>query len=238
MDITFWDANKNIIGNDSPLETLLAADSVMMKIDNQENGTRGGMIHHNALHTKCCPIQALARHVQTITNHPLGHPSKAYQHLLHLRPCGKGITIRTNQHSHQSNKWSVQLAWKRKGFQSHPSAPIHCEQAEQWQCTSTAPVATPFGKWDAGHLTHSLCTSMSKSLLSPLESPRRWQQRLDGTMLRGLSLSTPWRQQPLLKHLTHSFAFTKLKHHNTFIHIHKMYRTVFTNTSICTLSQV
>jgi hypothetical protein len=44
-----------------------------MQIDNQKNGTRGGTIHHNALHSRWCPIRALAQHVHHILSHQKGN---------------------------------------------------------------------------------------------------------------------------------------------------------------------
>lgn len=75
-DIIFFDKQKAVIPNTSSLSTLLAADSVTMKIDNQKNGTRGGTIHHEALHSKRCPVRALARRVYTIMNHSQGNENQ------------------------------------------------------------------------------------------------------------------------------------------------------------------
>jgi hypothetical protein len=71
-DITFWDVNHFAIPNDSPLEVLYTAASATMTIDNQKNGTRGGLINHSALHTNYCPIRALARRVHHIMHHMSG----------------------------------------------------------------------------------------------------------------------------------------------------------------------
>jgi hypothetical protein len=46
------------------------AEGATMQINNQKNGTRGGTIHHDAIHTNHCPIQALARRVHHIIQHP------------------------------------------------------------------------------------------------------------------------------------------------------------------------
>lgn len=75
MDVTFFDQDKSVIPSTSPLEVLLAADSVTMTIDNQKNGVRKGMIHHDALHHDECPVRALARRVHSIMSHPKGDPS-------------------------------------------------------------------------------------------------------------------------------------------------------------------
>jgi hypothetical protein len=71
-DITFWDEHHRVIPNNAPLSSLLAAHAAMMQIDNQKNGTRGGMIHQDAIHTNRCPIRALARRVNHIMQHPNG----------------------------------------------------------------------------------------------------------------------------------------------------------------------
>jgi hypothetical protein len=46
------------------------AEGATMQIDNQKNGTCGGTIHHDAIHTNHCPIQALACRVHHIMQHP------------------------------------------------------------------------------------------------------------------------------------------------------------------------
>ena len=43
-----------------------------MKIDNQKNGVRGGLIHHDSLHHYHCPVRALARRVHHIMSHKNG----------------------------------------------------------------------------------------------------------------------------------------------------------------------
>jgi hypothetical protein len=75
-DITFWDKSHNIIPNTSSLATLYKASSVTMKIGNQKNGIRGGTINHAALHSKHCPVRALARRVHSIMSHPNGKPDQ------------------------------------------------------------------------------------------------------------------------------------------------------------------
>lgn len=74
-DITFWDENHRIIPIDSPLDDLLNADSATMRISNQKNGTRGGMINHTKTGTRHCPVKALARRVHTIMSHRNGKPT-------------------------------------------------------------------------------------------------------------------------------------------------------------------
>jgi hypothetical protein len=65
------------------------ADGATMQIDNQKNGMRGGTIHHDAIHTNHCPIQALACRVHHIMQHPNGSPddiiSTYYQKSLDFR---------------------------------------------------------------------------------------------------------------------------------------------------------
>jgi hypothetical protein len=50
------------------------AEGATMQIDNQKNGMHGGTIHHDAIHTNHCPIQALACRVHHIMQHPNGSP--------------------------------------------------------------------------------------------------------------------------------------------------------------------
>jgi hypothetical protein len=71
-DVTFWDKCHNVIPNTSSLERLYTASSVTMRIGNQKNGIRGGTINHQALHSKHCPVRALARRVHSIMSHPKG----------------------------------------------------------------------------------------------------------------------------------------------------------------------
>lgn len=75
MDVTFWDEQMSVITHGSPLEQLKGAASITMRIDNQKNGARGGTTHQNVLHTKHCPIRALAQRVHAIVTHPNGKPS-------------------------------------------------------------------------------------------------------------------------------------------------------------------
>jgi hypothetical protein len=64
-DIGFFYKNK-VLSRSSPLKKLLKATSCTLKITNQKNGRMGQTIHHHAIHTKTCPIQALARRVNHI----------------------------------------------------------------------------------------------------------------------------------------------------------------------------
>jgi hypothetical protein len=55
-----------IIPNNSPLATLLQADSVTLWLDNQKNGQRGATLHHTVVPGRFCPVKALARRVSSI----------------------------------------------------------------------------------------------------------------------------------------------------------------------------
>jgi hypothetical protein len=68
-DITFYDAQHNIIPNDAPLATLYTAAKATMRITNQKNGTRGSLISHDASGTIACPVHALARRIHHIMSH-------------------------------------------------------------------------------------------------------------------------------------------------------------------------
>jgi hypothetical protein len=65
-DIVFW-KNNIIITNSSPLQTLLTADGVAMKIDNQKNGFHGSALYHSAIDDEIYPVKALARRVANAT---------------------------------------------------------------------------------------------------------------------------------------------------------------------------
>jgi hypothetical protein len=61
----------HIISNTASLTTLYTAKKAAMRITNQKNGTQGSLISHGTSGTKACPVHTLARHVHTITNHPM-----------------------------------------------------------------------------------------------------------------------------------------------------------------------
>ena len=65
-DIGFF-KNGKILPRTSPLNILLSADEVTLKITNQKNGTMGQVIHQQATgNASDCPVQAVARRVHHI----------------------------------------------------------------------------------------------------------------------------------------------------------------------------
>ena len=65
-DVTFYRQGL-IVPNSAPIATLMQADGLALRIDNQKNGTRGETIHHHAIPgRRICPIQAAARRVSAI----------------------------------------------------------------------------------------------------------------------------------------------------------------------------
>ena len=67
-DITFR-RKGCIIPSTADLATLLTATSVTMRLDNQKNGKRGAVLHHEATDTLDNPVAALARRVAHILSH-------------------------------------------------------------------------------------------------------------------------------------------------------------------------
>jgi len=65
-NIGFKDANGTDIPRSSPLEKLLQAHSITMKITNQKNGQMGTTIHHEDTGKETSPTKALARRIHHI----------------------------------------------------------------------------------------------------------------------------------------------------------------------------
>lgn len=64
-DIRLWH-NGNLIHHNSPLYTLLTADSATICIAKTKNGTKGAVVHHEAIGGVVCPVAALARRIHNI----------------------------------------------------------------------------------------------------------------------------------------------------------------------------
>ena len=64
-DIRLW-KNGVLLPHNAPLQTLLAADSATIRVENQKNGHKGATVHHGAIGKHHCPVKALARRVHNI----------------------------------------------------------------------------------------------------------------------------------------------------------------------------
>ena len=68
-DIALWNNNKRL-NPLLPAEYLMRfCTSATLSISNQKNGKRSQVIHHEALHTPGCPIQAIIRQIKHIQAH-------------------------------------------------------------------------------------------------------------------------------------------------------------------------
>jgi hypothetical protein len=78
-DVKFW-RNGQVLSLGSPLSLLLSADAATLTLTNQKNGTKGAVIHNDAIYDPSCPVQSLARRVAHILSHThdLDTPLSAY----------------------------------------------------------------------------------------------------------------------------------------------------------------
>ena len=64
-DIRLW-RHGRLLPHQSGLATLLTADSATISIANTKNGTKGAVVHHDAVRGPTCPVAAWARRVANI----------------------------------------------------------------------------------------------------------------------------------------------------------------------------
>ena len=64
-DVRLWHKGK-LLDHESPLPTLLLADSATISIANTKNGTKGAFVHHDAIKSVICPVAALARRIANL----------------------------------------------------------------------------------------------------------------------------------------------------------------------------
>ena len=64
-DVKFW-KNGQVLPLDSGASALLAANAATLTLTNQKNGTKGAVIHNDAIYEPHCPVQSLARRVSDI----------------------------------------------------------------------------------------------------------------------------------------------------------------------------
>jgi hypothetical protein len=69
-DIRLW-RNGIVLQHSSGLKNLLTADSATICIANTKNGSKGVVVHHDAIGGPICPVAALARRVANISLGPL-----------------------------------------------------------------------------------------------------------------------------------------------------------------------
>ena len=66
-DIRLWRAGA-LIKHTAPLYTLLTADSATICIAKTKNGTKGAVVHHEAIGGVLCPVAALAQRIHNISH--------------------------------------------------------------------------------------------------------------------------------------------------------------------------
>ncbi len=59
-DMRLW-KDSNLLDHGLELRALLTADSATISIANTKNGTKGAVVHHDAIGSAICPVAALAR---------------------------------------------------------------------------------------------------------------------------------------------------------------------------------
>ena len=79
-DIRLW-RNGELLDLSAPLPILLTADSATICIAHTKNGTKGAVVHHEAIGGACCPVAALARRVNNIKQ---GSPACPISTAFHL----------------------------------------------------------------------------------------------------------------------------------------------------------
>ena len=78
-DVTLW-RNGHRVDPEAPLDTLLAADSTTICLENQKNGYRGCILHHHASgHRRFCPVEASARLLYRLHGLPPATPLGSFQ---------------------------------------------------------------------------------------------------------------------------------------------------------------
>jgi hypothetical protein len=78
-DTQFW-KNGRALPRNSPASVLLLADAATLTLTNQKNGTKGAVIHQEAVDTVHCPVKCLARrvlHILSFSSEP-STPLSAY----------------------------------------------------------------------------------------------------------------------------------------------------------------
>ena len=79
-DIRLWHKGK-LLDPSAPLPILLAADSATICIAHTKNGTKGAVVHHEAIGGAWCPVAALARRLHNIKQ---GSPTCPISMCFHL----------------------------------------------------------------------------------------------------------------------------------------------------------
>jgi hypothetical protein len=64
-DVRLW-KDGNLLPHSAGLETLLLADSATICIAHTKNGTKGAVVHHDAIGGPICPVAAMARRIANI----------------------------------------------------------------------------------------------------------------------------------------------------------------------------
>jgi hypothetical protein len=64
-DVRLWRQGQ-LLNHESTLAPLLQADSATIAIANTKNGTKGVVVHHDAIGGSCCPVAALAQQIANL----------------------------------------------------------------------------------------------------------------------------------------------------------------------------
>jgi hypothetical protein len=67
QDVKLWHQG-HLLAHDLPLATLLTADAVTIRLENQKNGFKGAVLHHYASRRALCPVRSAVLLV-----HPIAH---------------------------------------------------------------------------------------------------------------------------------------------------------------------
>jgi hypothetical protein len=79
QDIQLWRANQ-ILPHNCPIEVLRTADSVTINLENQKNGKKGYVVHHQASGCPILdPVSAMVRLVHEIQSMPISTPLGTYR---------------------------------------------------------------------------------------------------------------------------------------------------------------
>jgi len=114
-DIRLW-SNNTILPHTLPLPVLLQqCTAATLTLDNQKNGKRGAVIHHEATPSPICPVKAIIRRVKHITAHATHTPSTIIgTHFSTKHP--SGYTVNSRQITSTLRKAAKALHLDRQGI--------------------------------------------------------------------------------------------------------------------------
>ena len=128
-DVRLWHKGK-LIDHESPLPTLLLADSATILIANTKNGTKGAFVHHDAFGGVICLVAALARRIANLrgmrASTPLSSVPPAHLDNPNLRsgcdtcgPMGSHVRLSHGKRIHCGQGLIAQPpCWRRNGYEA------------------------------------------------------------------------------------------------------------------------